>query len=327
LEGPITNAEHKIIKVGRHIKFSPDIENGLKKMNIDILSLANNHIMDYGSKGYQETISTLDKIGIDYIGCSSKKYSILDKANVKVALLSFSNKEFSLIADFQGEGSYPIDLIDILETIERVKKETENIIIQLHTGLSGFPYPSPDQKRTCRFLIDQGVSSVLCQHSHTIGAYEHYKDGFISYGQGSFVFDLNKRKSFWNKGYSVIHNFKENKSNSFEIIPHYQFDDILKVRLPYKEERRLIENELIKYNKILSKPSEYNKNWIEFVDSQEKSYFREYYLGKNRILRKLFAKKKFNFSNLMPLNKKKLLLNFLRNDEHKEVLIQILKDK
>src|SRR5690554_4891703 len=56
LEGPITNTEEKILKVGRHIKFSPHIEKGLKNMNIDILSLANNHIMDYGNKGYRETI-------------------------------------------------------------------------------------------------------------------------------------------------------------------------------------------------------------------------------------------------------------------------------
>lgn len=327
LEGPITDSGNKTLKVGRHIKFNPEILSGLNKMKIDVLSLANNHIMDYDIEGYNDTIDSLNSVNIDYIGTSSKKLTIISKNNISVALLSFSNKEFSLISDYNDVGAYPIEIIDILQTLEEVKKTTKNIVILLHTGLSKFPFPSPEQKKLCRFLIDHGATSILCQHSHTIGAFEYYNNGFISYGQGSFVFDLNKRKTSWNKGYSVIHHFEEDKRPSFDILPHYQFDDTLQVRLPYKEEEKSMENELNEYNEILRNPSEYEKRWIEFLKIQEKTYFREYYLGKNRIIRRILRKRAFNLAKLMSPHKKQLLLNFMRNDEHKEVLIQILKNK
>lgn len=324
LEGPITNTDEKILKVGRHIKFSPDIEMGLQKMNIDVLSLANNHIMDFGNMGYRETISTLDKIGIDYIGCSSKKYTILEKANVKVALLSFSNKEFSLIADFQGEGAYPIDLIDILQTIELVKKETTNIIILLHTGLSKFPYPSPEQKKLCRFLIEQGATSVLCQHSHTIGAFEYYKDGFISYGQGSFVFDLIRRDSTWNKGYSILFNFNQ-KNTNVEVIPHKQFDDYPLVRSLTKNETKLFTDEIHEYNTVLQNENLLNEKWIKYLETNKKYYYNQFFLPKSRVIRKILNK--ISFDRFVNTVLKLLFLNNFRNDEHREVMINLLKNR
>src|SRR5690606_31179430 len=94
------------------------------------------------------------------------------------------------------------DIIDLIKTINEVKRITDNIVVILHTGLSEFPFASPNQRKICHFLVESGARAVLCQHSHIIGAYEHYKSGFISYGQGSFVFG-NKTNTFWNNGYSV----------------------------------------------------------------------------------------------------------------------------
>lgn len=58
MEEPITTSDKKILKVGRNIKFNPKILNGLKGMNIDAFSLANNHIMDYGVEGYEDTLKS-----------------------------------------------------------------------------------------------------------------------------------------------------------------------------------------------------------------------------------------------------------------------------
>ena len=165
-------------------------------MGVTHFSLANNHILDYGEQGLNDTIANLDNSDINYFGCHSRHIALVEKDNTKVALLSFSNKEFSVMEANNGIGACSMDLINILQKIEEVKKVTEHIIVILHTGLSKQPLPSPEQRKLCRFLIDNGVAAVLCQHSYIMGAYEHYNDGFISYGQGSFVFDLNRSNTF-----------------------------------------------------------------------------------------------------------------------------------
>lgn len=277
--------------------------------------------MDFGVKGYNDTVEALNNAKIDFFGCSDNKYKILEKNNIRVALLSFTNNEFSIKSGHEGKGAYPIDLIDILQTLESVKEITDNIIIILHTGLSKFPLPSPEQKKLCRFLIDQGATSVLCQHSHVIGAYEYYKDGFISYGQGSFVFDGMRRNSYMNKGYSLLFTFKP-KSMDVDIIPHKQFDDLPLVRTLREEEFEVFKDEVGVYNKILQNEKLFKKEWSNYLSINRKYYFNQFFLPKNRIAKKVL--RNLSFEKLIRLRVKMMLLSNIRNDEHREVLIHLL---
>lgn len=308
LEGPITSSNSKIKKDGRHIKFHPDIINGINKMNVQVFSLANNHMMDFGIEGISDTIDTLNKNKIIHIGSHSNKFTIIEKDDIKVAILSFSNNEFSLLSDFSGVGVYGINLIDILSTITQAKKQTQNVIVLLHTGLSGYPYPFPNQRELCKFIIDSGANAVLCQHSHTIGAYEYYKNGFISYGQGSFVFDLNRVNSTWNKGYSVIFNYGKD-SFSVEILPHKQFDESTQVRLLYGEEKKEFQDEISQYNYVLQNASLLKKEWHSYIKSKRDPLFNQLFLPKNRIIRRLFRNK--NLSVFIPNRIKLIILNIL----------------
>src|SRR5690554_1504663 len=68
LETPITDSKDKIEKNGPTLSADLDTINGIRKLNPNLLCLANNHIMDYGSEGFMDTISILDKENIPYIG-------------------------------------------------------------------------------------------------------------------------------------------------------------------------------------------------------------------------------------------------------------------
>ena len=322
LEGPITHSTQRIKKVGRHIRFNPEILQGIKKMGVDCFSLANNHIMDFGAEGFKDTIKYLEGIDIGYFGCSTNKYNILEKEGIKVAMLSFSNNEFSDQSDYDGTGAYGIDIINLMKTIFEANQVTKNIVVILHTGLSKFPFPSPKQRELCHFLIDNGVSAVLCQHSHTIGSYEHYGNGFISYGQGSFVFDLIRNNSIWNEGYSLSLTF-QNRQMKVDIIPHKQFDNTLNVRLLTNKEMSLFHDKMDEYNKVISSTSLLEERWLTYLDNNEKYYINQFFLPKNRILRKLLNR--FNFLNFISEGLQLTLLNNLRNDEHKEVMVDLLK--
>ena len=323
LEGPITHSTQRINKVGRHIKFNPAILQGIKKMGVDYFSLANNHIMDFGAEGFEDTTKYLKGINIGYFGCSTNKYSILEKGGIKVAMLSFSNNEFSIHSDYKGVGAYGIDIIDLIKTIDEVKKITDKIVVILHTGLSEFPFASPNQRKLCHFLVENGARAVLCQHSHVIGAYEHYKRGFISYGQGSFVFG-NKTNTFWNNGYSVELHFND-ITNSVKVVPHKQFNDVHKVRLLTKEELTKFESEIRYSNNVIGDADAFQKEWNSYLMVNKKYYFNQFFLPKGKIIRKVL--KRVPFLKFVPFHILIIALNCLRNSEHREVLINLLKNE
>lgn len=321
LEGAITSSNSKNDKVGRCIKFDPNVMNGVKKMGVTHFSLANNHIMDYGEQGIDDTINYLKKSEIDFFGCHSQKTSILKKNDTKVAVLSFSNKEFSAMEINNGVGACSMDLISMLQQIEVAKKVTDHIIVILHTGLSLYPLPSPEQRRLCRFLIDTGVSAVLCQHSHIMGAYENYKEGFISYGQGSFVFELGRKNTVWNKGYSILFDFKKD-GRSINIIPHKQFDESLNICTLTQIELDEFHSSMDKLNQSLCNDDEFSKAWELYLNKVEKYYFNQFFLPKNRVIRRILNL--INFKIFFSKSKRNIVLSNLRNDEHAEIIKEIL---
>lgn len=215
-----------------------------------------------------------------------------------------------------GIGACSMDLINMLQKIEEAKQITKHIIVILHTGLSMQPLPSPEQRKLCRFLIDNDVAAILCQHSHIMGAYEYYKDGFISYGQGSFIFGSNI-DSFWNKGYSVFFDIINNHMK-IAVIPHKQFDDTINIRTLTQQEYEDFNTSIEKENSILKNDLLFKAAWNKYLNEVEKYYLNQLFLPKNRAMRKLLNL--ISFKKLLPKNKKILILNNLRNDEHLEVL-------
>ncbi|PWH86411.1 CapA family protein [Brumimicrobium oceani] len=328
LESPITDSKSKILKSGRHIKAPTTVEKGLKKLNIDYFSLANNHIMDYGIKGLLDTIEIIEKSDSDFFGVVKEKefydFKIIEKGNIKVGIASFSNNEFSTFEDFNNSGALPMDLIYIFELIQKYKKEVHHIVILLHTGLSGNPLPSPNQLRLCRHLINIGASAVLCQHSHIIGAYEKYNNGFISYGQGSLAFDLNRTNTSWNEGYIVKFKFDKNKMDT-EVKGLKQFDGDNQIRLLKENEKIIFDGKLKKVNEILKNENDFHYEWQKFVKLKESYYLREMFFFNNKIIRRIFRRQ--NFSFLYKNTGFAKFLNLFRNTEHSEIIQEILKNK
>lgn len=328
LESPITSSNNKINKVGRHIKASPKVSNGIKKLQIDHFTLANNHIMDYGVEGLHETVDVLKKNEIGYFGIKTKDEKLpfkkLEKNDVSVGIIAISNNEFSVYQNFKGLGAIGFNEAETIENIKELKKSVDHVVVIWHTGLSKFKYPSPNQHKTCKSFIDAGASVVTCQHSHIVGAYEYYNDGFICYGQGSTVFDLSRTKSDWNFGTTLDINFTV-EDFKVNVIPHIQFDENANIRLMTKNEREDFYKSIEECNKILSDDNKMGKEWTKYISSKESYYYKSFIAPKNKIIRKL--------TNFFPVNKifgirlKLVLLNYLENEEHREVIIELIKNK
>ena len=162
-----------------------DMVKGLKNAHFNVLSIANNHIMENGQKHFIHTIQILKENEIIPVGIR-KKYDVINIKGHKIAFLAYS-----FIEDYITDTCYNKIQSEktIIEDIQEVKSISDLIIVSLHWGYEYVPYPSPTQIRIGRSLVDAGADIILGGHPHVTQSLEIYKDRPIIYSLGNFIFD------------------------------------------------------------------------------------------------------------------------------------------
>lgn len=193
LETPLADKVSPISKCGPNLIAPTSAINGYKAAGIDLLTLANNHILDQGKQGLESTLSALNGAGIAYVGVGNTpedaaKPFIFESGGKKIGVYACAEHEFSVVTDGSA-GVNPIDLLETPDHIAALKAQCDYVIVLYHGGKEYYRYPSPDLRKVCRKLVERGADLVICQHSHCIGCEEKYRDGTIVYGQGNFLFD------------------------------------------------------------------------------------------------------------------------------------------
>lgn len=200
LEVPLTDRETPIKKCGPNLIASTKSVVGLKQLNIDFLTLANNHILDQGEQGLWSTIEQLDKASIAYAGVgrtledAAKPYTI-ELGGRKIGIYCCAEHEFSIVSERQA-GANPFDPFESLDHIRELKVQCDYVICLYHGGKEHYRYPSPNLQKICRKIVEEGADLVVCQHTHCIGCEEKWQEGTIVYGQGNFLFD-HSESEFW----------------------------------------------------------------------------------------------------------------------------------
>ena len=254
-----------IIKTGPNMKMSSIWCDVLKRSKMKIMSLANNHVGDYGEVGVRNTIQKLRHAGIETIGAGNnldEAYSSLhlSKDSEKISIIAVCENEFG-VAENNKAGVAGFDEIKLLELVKKEKEDGFFVIILFHGGMEFCPIPSPYAIRRYRKLIEYGASIVAATHTHCPQGYEKYKDGFITYSLGNLVFHDENRslKDAWNRGYGIQFSIKNGESSDFNIIPYCY--DVSKRRIYIcrdKEENR--------FNSYLNKISSPIKNQEKIND-------------------------------------------------------------
>lgn len=192
LEGALTDTDNEINKEGANIKAPKKSITGIKKLGINLVMLANNHVMDYGEKGFKDTVKTLSANGISYIGAGENEndistYTLVELEGKKVVLYNVAETEFN-IARQNYPGVNRFEEYRVCCEIANLKKKNDFVVVIYHGGVEKFRYPSPNLQKRLRLIVDCGADVVLAQHSHCIGTYECYRESIILYGQGNFCF-------------------------------------------------------------------------------------------------------------------------------------------
>jgi len=195
LETPITDASTAFPKQ-YNFKASPLLLEGLKSSGVDMVSLANNHTLDYGQQGLLDTLSQLEKAGIEQIGGGKNKeeaYSekIVEIKGQKVAFLAFSRvlPSVSWYARDNKPGlasGYQVDRA--ANIVENVKNKADYVLVYYHWGDEKVNRPNQDQKTIARTLIDHGADAIIGSHPHVLQGFETYKGKPVAYSLGNFLF-------------------------------------------------------------------------------------------------------------------------------------------
>jgi len=207
LECPATESIAPIVKTGPNIKALPKDIDLLKKCGITHLSLANNHILDFGEKGFNDTIAACKKNGITFLGGGSDtkeagKHTVINFERIKIGILAYAEEEFNLATD-KSVGANHFDPYTSLDEISEFRKNVDYLIVLYHGGIEHYIYPSPDLQKKCRHMARKGADLVLIQHSHCIGTIEKVGNSTIVYGQGNSVFGFRPDEPSWNEGWLI----------------------------------------------------------------------------------------------------------------------------
>lgn len=170
---------------------------GLTFAGFDGLSIANNHILDWGSDALEDTIRILKENGIQPAGAGMN----YEEANVpaifairgmRLAILAYTTLyPQSLEARKNSAGVSSFDLEGAKEKIRGLKNSgaADIVIVSIHWGDEYEAHANDEQKMIARALIDAGADLIIGHHSHVVQEVEKYKNSWIAYSLGNFVFD------------------------------------------------------------------------------------------------------------------------------------------
>lgn len=166
---------------------------GLKTAGWDIVSIANNHMWDYGKDALFETMENLEQAGVKYIGSRRRtedlyKPTIIETNGQKIAFLAGT----MILNGYEKAGALDYvawaDTEKLTTAIGDIRDEVDWIIVSIHGGVEYASKPTLEKQTLAHELIDAGANIILGHHTHIPQGIEEYNDGVIFYSLGNFAF-------------------------------------------------------------------------------------------------------------------------------------------
>lgn len=177
----------------------PDKIQIFRGLGADIVSLANNHIYDYGEVGFYDTIDNLQKASMPYVGAGNNLeeaakpyYFIVNGVKVGIVAASCAEKStsFNPVATAETHGIMgTYDSAAFVDAIKKADAECDILVAYVHWGTENTTVLDAQQKKLAREYIDAGVDAVIGGHTHCLQGMEFYKNAPIVYSVGNFWFN------------------------------------------------------------------------------------------------------------------------------------------
>jgi D-alanyl-D-alanine carboxypeptidase len=194
LEGPISENGSRRGSV-YSFRMPPETLKALYDEGFDIMSLANNHMGDYGREAMEDTFEHLKRAGIKYVGAGSSikkalEPTIIERGGLKVGYLAFSDVGPKwMSASVNSSGILIANESDLTESIRQANTSTDILVVSFHFGEEYETSSHSRQQKLARMAIDEGANIVIGHHPHVVQEVERYNGGVIAYSLGNFIFD------------------------------------------------------------------------------------------------------------------------------------------
>lgn len=177
-------------------RLPPEKVSMFQEMGIDIVTLANNHALDYGTDALLDSCSVLDGAGILHVGAgadleAAKAWETIEVGEKTIGFLGATRvipvPEWAA-TQYQPGMLSTYDPAVLLEQIAMAKAVCDYVIVYVHWGIERDEFPQEYQKTLGRQYIDAGADLVIGSHPHVLQGIEYYQGKPIVYSLGNLVF-------------------------------------------------------------------------------------------------------------------------------------------
>ncbi len=164
------------------------------ELPFEVLSLANNHILDCGESGLTFTESFLQRQGLKTVGAgrdiaAAETPLVLTINTRRIGIVSVTDATHYRATD-RSAGVAPLASRRLIHLIRRLRSSVDLLVVTTHSDLEFTNLPAPWKVRLSRRLVEAGADVVVHHHPHTLQGIEHYCNGIIAYSLGNFVFPV-----------------------------------------------------------------------------------------------------------------------------------------
>jgi len=195
LEGVLTTQGQPLDK-SYLIRAHPRWGQTLVAAGFDLVTLANNHALDFGDAGLDQTLDVLAGLDVAVVGAGRSREeahrpAIFDLDGMRVAVLSYAAARWNGSIDVPATGRIAwADPEAVAADVRAVRGEVGLVVVVLHAGTEYAGQPSEDQVAVAHAAIDAGAGLVVGHHPHVTQTVERYRDGLIVYSLGDALFDI-----------------------------------------------------------------------------------------------------------------------------------------
>ncbi|MFJ7850196.1 CapA family protein [Peribacillus sp. NPDC097206] len=172
----------------------------VKNAGFTVMTLANNHSLDYQEEGLLDTIDEFESVGMDFVGVGAnrkeaKSNVVYEDINgIRVATLGFTDEmlDNGVVTNNKPGilNSNPDLLFEMIGNAKDAKKgNADLVVVNMHWGLEYATSTTGRQTELAKAIIDAGADIIIGHHPHVLQSFDVYKNGLIFYSLGNFVFD------------------------------------------------------------------------------------------------------------------------------------------
>lgn len=329
LECPVTDASEPISKIGPALRCGIEALDALQFAGFNCVTLANNHINDYGPEGVLQTLALLDSRQFDHVGVGkdredASRILIKEIGGETLAVINCCEREFS-IAGKNSPGAAELDPVTQISQIRKAKEIADYVVVIVHGGYERCEYPSPRMIRTYRAFVDAGADAVINHHQHCCSGYEVYSGKPVFYGIGNFCFEpLKPESGSWHQGILVGLDLDKEAGTGFEIIPFSQCLEKPGLRPLDEEASQTFLSHIKELNMVIADPEILENEYNAFLDRQGQVYQWAFdlpdklarRLARIRVIRPFLTKSKGD-----------LFIDYVGCDSHRDGLLRYLDKK